>query len=320
MKTKPKILIVRLSSLGDIILISPVIKNIKLARPDCEIILLTKPQYAKAIDNNPLVDKVISFTGIGETVKQIKQEKIDCLIDLHSTIRTHIIGFLSAPPKIVRYNKDSLARRIFVNFKIPDCSLQKHTVNRYLETLKKLDIPIVSKTPQINDWSLVCEKNKEANSKSKRICVLQTAFLGDCALTLPLIEKIKDYDKGSNLTVITRPETVQVFKSSKSVDSIIVDNKKSSKFFLPEFFALIKKIKSQKFDIAIIPHRSLRSALIAFLAGIPLRIGFSESAGKIFLNKVVPFSWLLHDAERNFTLLLPLVNDTSLPQAKINVS
>ena len=319
MKTNPKILIMRLSSLGDIILISPVIKNIKAKWPNAEVFLLTKPQYAKAIANNPLISQVWPFTNISKTVKKINHENFDYLLDLHSNLKTWLITFLCSSKKIFRYNKDSLSRRLFVNFKTQNCTLQKHTVNRYLETLKELNIPIIFKIPEISDWALLYKKNK-SSLRLKNICVLQTAFLGDCALTLPLIEKIKSSAANSRITVISRPETSQVFKSSSSVDNVIIDNKRNSKFFFPEFINLVKQIKSENFDIAIIPHRSIRSALLVFLAKVPIRIGFSESAGKIFLNKVVPFSWLLHDAERNLTLLLPLIENADPLMAKLTVS
>ncbi len=309
----------RLSSLGDIILISPVIKNIKAAWPDAKIYLLTKRPYAKTAANNPLLSEVLPFSTISQTVKKINSEKFDYIIDLHSNLRTHLITLLCSTKKILRYNKDSLSRKLFVNFRMPNCSLQKHTVNRYLEVLKNLNIPIVSRTPEINDWALLYKKDK-SSLKLKNICILQTAFLGDCTLTLPLIEKIKSSASNSRITVISRPETSQIFKSSKSVDNVIIDNKRNSKFFFPEFIKLIKQVQDENFDIAIIPHRSLRSALIAFLAKIPIRIGFSESAGKTFLTKVVPFSWLLHDAERNLTLLLPLINDTVPAETRLNVS
>ena len=317
--SNPKILIMRLSSLGDIILISPVIKNIKAAWPNAEVFLLTKPQYAKTAAHNPLIAQVLPFSNISKTVKKINQENFDYLIDLHSNLRTHLITFLCKAKKTLRYSKDSLSRKLFVNFRTPNCALQKHTVNRYLEVLKEIDVPIISKTPEINDWALLYKKDK-SSLKLKNICILQTAFLGDCTLTLPLIEKIKKSAPKSKITVISRPETSQIFKSSKSVENVIIDNKRSSKFFFPEFINLVKQVKSENFDIAIIPHRSLRSALLAFMAKIPIRIGFSESAGKMFLTKVVPFSWLLHDAERNLTLLLPLIENTAPAETSLNVS
>src|SRR5208282_4699574 len=52
--------------------------------------------------------------------------------------------------------------------------------------------------------------------------------------------------------------------------------------------------------------RSFRSALIAYLACIPRRIGFTSSAGRFFLTDAVPFAWLMHDVERNLALLRPV--------------
>ena len=55
--------------------------------------------------------------------------------------------------------------------------------------------------------------------------------------------------------------------------------------------------------MAFLPHRSFKSALIAWLAAIPRRIGFSSSQGRWLLTDVVPFRWGVHDADRNLALL-----------------
>ncbi len=55
--------------------------------------------------------------------------------------------------------------------------------------------------------------------------------------------------------------------------------------------------------MAVIPHRSVTSALLAYLARIPRRVGFSASQGRWFLTDVVPFQWGVHDVERNLALL-----------------
>ena len=55
--------------------------------------------------------------------------------------------------------------------------------------------------------------------------------------------------------------------------------------------------------MAIIPHRSVTSALIAYLAGIPRRVGFSASQGRWLLTDIVPFEWGVHDVDRNLALL-----------------
>ena len=64
-----------------------------------------------------------------------------------------------------------------------------------------------------------------------------------------------------------------------------------------------RAIKKSGIDILLVPHRSFRSALIAWLSDVPVRIGFTSSEGWFFYTKTVPFSWMIHDAERNLSLL-----------------
>lgn len=305
MQDLPKILVLRLSSMGDIILISPVFRNIKNKWQNARISVLVKPQFAEIVGKNPLVSETILFKNVFQAVSEIKKRKFTHLIDLHSTFRTHLISMLSGVPQVLRYKKDSLARRLFVHFRIPSPALQKHTLDRYLSVLDKLNVPIVHKFPQIEDWKFNLPDEK-IGPDIANVCVIQTAFLGDCVLTLPLLKTIKSILKNPKITVVSRPEMAGIFKNSGQTDEIIIDEKKTSKFFFPEFLKILKLLKSRRFDMAIIPHRSLRSALLAYLARIPVRIGFDSSAGSMFLTRKIPFSWLLHDLERNLTLALPV--------------
>jgi len=70
-----------------------------------------------------------------------------------------------------------------------------------------------------------------------------------------------------------------------------------------ETWRALKWLKAQKFDLAIVPHRSLRSALLVFAAGIPQRLGFDRSAGKILLTNTVEYRKDWHEAERNLSLI-----------------
>ncbi|OGR62975.1 MAG: hypothetical protein A2X31_04130 [Elusimicrobia bacterium GWB2_63_22] len=142
-----------------------------------------------------------------------------------------------------------------------------------------------------------------------RVCLLQTAFLGDCVLTLPLLKKMKEVFPEASVSVVTRPETREVFAASGLAGEIIEDRKKTAPSGLAEFSRLAAELRARSFDAVIIPHRSLRSALLAWRAGIPVRVGFSSSAGSFFLTHKVPFSWLLHDVERNLALLSPLAEN-----------
>jgi len=305
METAPRILVVRLSSLGDIILTAPVLRNIRRRWPDARVTMLVKPQFAAAAAKNHFISDVLAFDGLLPTLKAIKKERYDILLDLHDTLRSRLISALSGVKLKARYQKDSLARRLFVNFRIPNPALEKHTLERYLEALDAIGVPAVYREPVIGDWLL--ETGRPFLKRGpRRVCLLQTAFLGDSVLTLPLLEKIKKVLPDSEITVLTRPETAQLFASSGLTAEVLTDNKRTAGSFFGEFFRLLAELKERRFDIVLVPHRSFRSALLARLAGIPTRIGFDSSAGSFLFTHRVPFSWLIHDLERNLTLTLPL--------------
>lgn len=305
METAPHILVIRMSSLGDIILTAPVLRNIRNRWPAARVTMLVKPQFAAAVRNSPFVGEVIPFRNFYDALVKIRNGQYDILLDLHANFRSLLLSSLSGIPVRARYRKDSLSRRLFVNFRVPSPALEKHTLERYLEALGEIDVPVVFREPLMGDWTL--EAGPAVSTKGrKRICLLQTAFLGDSVLTLPLLEKIKNIAPDSDVTVVARPDTAAVFASSGLAAEIITDNKRSAGSFWAEFRRLAGELRKRKFDIAIIPHRSLRSALLARLAGIPVRIGFDSSAGSFLFTHKVPFSWLIHDLERNLTLLLPL--------------
>lgn len=305
METAPDILIIRMSSLGDIILTTPVLRNLRSHWPGARITMLVKPQFAAAVRQNPFVSAVLPFTGFFSTLREIKRGRYDILLDLHANPRSRLLSALSGVPVRERYGKDSLARRLFVGFRVPSPALEKHTLERYLQVLEKIGVPVVSREPLIEDWKPGPGSSISSGGR-KRICLLQTAFLGDAVLTLPLLEKIREAAPGAAVTVVTRPDTAPVFASSGLAAEIITDNKRDPGSFFAKFRGLSGELKKRKFDIAIIPHRSLRSALLAWSAGIPVRIGFDSSAGSFLFTHKVPFSWLIHDLERNLTLLLPL--------------
>ena len=303
----PSILVIRMSSLGDIILTAPVLRNLRRRWPGARITMLVKPQYAAAAAKNPFISDILAFDNFLSALGAVKKERYDILIDLHANMRSRLLSAFSGVRLKARYRKDSLARRLFVNFRIPSPALEKHTVERYLESLEDIGVPVIDRAPLAGDW--IIDAGPATLKKSpKRLALLQTAFLGDAVLTLPLLEKIKKVLPDAEITVLTRPETAQVFSSSGLAAEVIIDNKKTTGFFSGEFFRLLRELKKRRFDIIMVPHRSLRSALLARLAGIPMRIGFDSSAGSFLFTHKVPFSWLIHDLERNLTLILPLAD------------
>lgn len=116
--------------------------------------------------------------------------------------------------------------------------------------------------------------------------VIQTAFLGDLLLTLPLIRALKLKD--SEVHLLCRAGLSELLQNNQDVDSVMELDKKGTGDGL-SFLPAVRKIGSMSFDKAVIPHRSVRSSLIAFLAGIPQRIGFFSAPGYVFYTESIEY-------------------------------
>lgn len=137
----------------------------------------------------------------------------------------------------------------------------------------------------------------------KKILIIQTAFLGDVILTTPLVKATRKLFPEAQLSFLLIPQTKGVFSNNPYLDDIIVYDKKRDEKKVSDFFRLVKKIRQKKFDLALTPHRSLRSALLAYLSKIPERIGFDRSEGFFLFTKKVRYNSLIHEIERNLSLL-----------------
>ncbi|HRG39215.1 MAG TPA: glycosyltransferase family 9 protein, partial [Bacteroidia bacterium] len=84
-----KILIIRFSSIGDIILTTPVLRCLKKQLPEAEIHYLTKKNFRSILENNPYVSKIHTIEkDVSEIALALKEENFDEVIDLHNNLRT----------------------------------------------------------------------------------------------------------------------------------------------------------------------------------------------------------------------------------------
>ncbi len=134
-----KFLIIRFSSIGDIVLTTPVIRCLKTQMPNAEVHFLTKPQYQNILENNPYLDKLHILTDLKSTIKQLKAENFDFIIDLHNNIRTlrFKMGLFSVPS--FSFNKLNVRKWLLTSFKI-NLLPKKHIVDRYMQTVSFFDV------------------------------------------------------------------------------------------------------------------------------------------------------------------------------------
>ena len=134
-----KVLVLRFSSIGDIVLTTPVVRALKTQLPGVEVHYCTKKRFGPLLAHNPYVDKCFHLEGsFGSLVSQLKAEKYDYVIDLHRNLRTQLIK-LRLSVKSYSFNKLNREKWLLVNFKLnrmPDV----HIVDRYLATVKPLGV------------------------------------------------------------------------------------------------------------------------------------------------------------------------------------
>jgi ADP-heptose:LPS heptosyltransferase len=134
-----KFLIIRLSSIGDIILTTPVIRCLKNQDEKSEIHFLIKKQFLPVISSNPYIYKVHCYENdLSSLLKTLKKEHFDYIIDLHANIRSFIIKTRLGSYSIT-VNKINFRKFLMVRFKLnllPDV----HIVDRYLESVRSLGI------------------------------------------------------------------------------------------------------------------------------------------------------------------------------------
>jgi len=134
-----KILIIRFSSIGDIVLTTPLIRCLKNQLSDVELHYLTKKAFVPALECNPYLTKIHYInTHLNEVLSDLKQEKFDLVIDLHKNLRTFLLK-TRLGVKSKSFNKLNFDKFLLVKFKINRLP-KLHIVDRYLETVKSLGI------------------------------------------------------------------------------------------------------------------------------------------------------------------------------------
>lgn len=158
--------------------------------------------------------------------------------------------------------------------------------------------------------------------KAEQILVIQTAFLGDVILTLPLINGLRQNLPHAYISVLVIPQTKEILEGHPAIDEIIVFDKKGKERSWPAFLRLVKKIKAHHFDVIFLPHRSFKSALLAYLAKISRRIGFDISEGALLLTDRIEYRQgiQVHEIERNLDLLKSLNLKEREPEFGLAVS
>ena len=132
--------------------------------------------------------------------------------------------------------------------------------------------------------------------------VIQTSFLGDTVLTTPLLVQLAN--RGP-VDVVTTPASAGLLANHPAVRTVIPYDKRGEDRGLLGLWRLARRLRANQYDVALLAQGSWRSAALAFLAGIPSRLGFATSAGRLLYSKRVPYRDDLHHAARLLMLARP---------------
>ncbi len=134
-----KILVIRFSSIGDIVLTTPVVRALKTQLSDAEVHYVTKSRYQSILESNPYIDKMFVLDDdLWKLIGLLRKEKYDYIIDLHNNIRTRIVK-IALGVKAYTFNKLNFEKWLIVNFKINKLP-SVHIVDRYLASVKPLGV------------------------------------------------------------------------------------------------------------------------------------------------------------------------------------
>lgn len=132
-----KILVIRLSSIGDIVMMTPAVRCLKLQQ-NTDIHFLTKQAFTGLVSSNPYIDKVIPYEKGKAFIKQLKQEKYDYVVDLHNNLRsTRIRMKLKCPHS--KINKLSIHKQVLIHTGISNLP-NLHVAHRAIDALAHFDV------------------------------------------------------------------------------------------------------------------------------------------------------------------------------------
>jgi heptosyltransferase-2 len=159
-------------------------------------------------------------------------------------------------------------------------------------------------------------------AESEKILLVQTSFLGDLVLTTPLLAEIRRRFPRAQISILCRRELRDVLAADPEIYEVISYDKRGPRGGWTGLWRMAQDLRARGFGVALSVHKSLRTALLLFLAGIPLRVGFRQSAGWFLYHLRPRRAAAGHDVERSLSLLSAVEIDprTAKPALRVEVS
>src|SRR5215216_7326899 len=141
------------------------------------------------------------------------------------------------------------------------------------------------KSGSIPGYQRFCRSMSNVPAESiKRVVVRGTNWVGDAVMTVPALRALRRVLPAAHLTLVIRPGTQGIFSEADFIDDVLVYNRKNALSVVPQ----VREWKRRKFDLAVLFQNAFEAALIPFLAGVPLRLGYATESRQALLTHPLP--------------------------------
>ncbi len=137
----------------------------------------------------------------------------------------------------------------------------------------------------------------------EKFLIIQTAFVGDAILTLPMLQKLKEMNPGCKIDVVAIPETADIFKHSPVVNDVLLFDKHGKQKSALQVYKFAKLIRQNNYARIYAPHRSTRTSLIVMLSGVRDTFGFNANSLSHIYRYLAKYEKARHEVERNLNLI-----------------
>ena len=118
----------------------------------------------------------------------------------------------------------------------------------------------------------------------KRVVVRGTNWVGDSLMTVPALRALRRVLPDANITLVIRPSARGIFSEANFVDDVLLYDRKGAFSVIPQ----IREWRRKEFDLALLFQNAFEAALIPFMAGVPLRLGYATESRQALLTHPLP--------------------------------
>jgi heptosyltransferase-2 len=114
----------------------------------------------------------------------------------------------------------------------------------------------------------------------KRVVVRGTNWVGDSVMTVPALRALRRVLPDAEITLVVRPSAKGIFADVDFVDQLLIYDRRSAFSIIPQ----VREWRKRQFDLAVLFQNAFEAALIPFLAGVPLRLGYATESRQALLT------------------------------------